>query len=390
MKSFRTIVAFVVLGLTPPGQLLCQNSIIQNIVNKVSGDSIFGIISKIEHFERYTLSNDTGCSNYLKKRFEKFHFDTIYFQYYNPDWLPNIIAVKYGILHPDSIYVAGAHYDSYKVGAPGADDNGSGTSGIIEIARVFADCKFKKTMFFTLFSGEELGDYGSKAFVDSLANNNNHVSAMLDLDMIAYVNPGDDTDVSICVNTLSLGLMNKYIQSSAAHVPGLSYVVDSTSTNVIYSDQKSFWQKNIPALFLIDESDIHGPNFNYHVHTPDDTVGLSANSSILAEEITRSAAATLINLAEIETTSFPVIPVSYRSMFEVYPNPATDVVHINLETQAIGPVRIEIFNALGKSVCLLNSAEKENSLDFSKTPEGVYLIKLSCKHFTRIMKIIKE
>jgi len=195
--------------------------------------------------------------------------------------------------------VLGAHYDSYKSGAPGADDNASGTSGLIEVARVLSDYEFEKTIVFVLFSGEETGRLGSKAFIDSLVNSNSEISSMINLDMISYVNDGDNLSVSICVNNASVDLMNTYINSLTSYLPDLKYVADSTSMIVSAGDHSSFWSKNIPAIMLIDEIDLFSPNFNNYIHSNNDTLGLSANSKKLTELITKSVVVTMIDILQI-------------------------------------------------------------------------------------------
>ncbi|MEN8123097.1 MAG: M20/M25/M40 family metallo-hydrolase, partial [Bacteroidota bacterium] len=272
---------------------------IQNVVDLVSGDSVFKNIGVLEQMERYTTDNNFGCVNHLILYFDNNGLDTIYLQNYKQGWLPNITAVKYGTRFPDSIYVLGAHYDSYISGAPGADDNASGASGVLEAARILSGYEFEKTIMFVLFSGEEIGRCGSKAFVDSLVNNNIEIASMINLDMISYVNDGDDLSVSICVNNLSKDLMNKYINSLTVYVPDLKYVVDSTSMIVSAGDHSSFWSKDIPAIMLIDEIDLFSTNFNNYIHSNNDTLGLSANSKIVAELITKSVVATLIDVLKV-------------------------------------------------------------------------------------------
>lgn len=299
MKTVKKIVYVIVLLISVNVQLFGQKPLLQNVVNLVSGDSIFNNITLLEQMERYTTENNFECVNHLISYFDNKGLDTIYLQNYTQGWLPNIIAVKYGTLFPDSIYVLGAHYDSYKSGSPGADDNASGTSGVLEAARILSDYEFEKTIMFVLFSGEEMGRLGSKAFTDSLVNNNSEISSMINLDMISYVNDGDNLSVSICVNNLSVDLMNTYINSLISYVPDLKYVVDSTSMIVSAGDHSSFWSKDIPAILLIDEIDLFSTNFNNYIHSNNDTLGLSANSKILSELITKSVVVTLLEILKI-------------------------------------------------------------------------------------------
>lgn len=291
---------FIILVASISFQLFGQNPLISKGVNLVSGDSIFNNIALLEQMERYTPDNNPECVNHLISSLDNNGLDTIYLQNYTQGWLPNIIAIKYGTLFPDSVYVLGAHYDSYKSGAPAADDNASGTSGVIEAARILSKYKFKKTIMIVLFSGEETGRCGSKAFTDSIVNNNIKISSMINLDMISYVKNDDNISVSICVNKLSLDLMNIYTNALSVYAPSLKYAVDSTSMIVSAGDHSSFWDKNVPAIMLIDEIDVFSNNFNNHIHSNNDILGLSANNKIEAELITKSTVATLFNILEMD------------------------------------------------------------------------------------------
>jgi Predicted aminopeptidases len=78
-------------------------------------------------------------------------------------WPKQLISVLV-TAHLDSINEAGTSASR----APGADDDGSGSAGVIEIARVLKDHQGKHDLQFILFGGEEQGLLGSKAFVASM------------------------------------------------------------------------------------------------------------------------------------------------------------------------------------------------------------------------------
>jgi len=81
----------------------------------------------------------------------------------------NTVGEVLGSEKPDEFVVVGAHIDSWDLGT-GATDNGTGTCTVLEVARTVAalakaGIKPKRTIRFVLFSGEEQGLYGSKAYV---------------------------------------------------------------------------------------------------------------------------------------------------------------------------------------------------------------------------------
>lgn len=105
----------------------------------------------------------------------------------------NVYLWLKGKKHPGRVVVFGGHYDSIHyvdrrpqkdAEAPGANDNASGTSAVLELARLFAPREFETGIIFIAFSGEELGLLGARAFVKELKEKNLEVVAMLNNDTI--------------------------------------------------------------------------------------------------------------------------------------------------------------------------------------------------------------
>ncbi len=171
---------------------------------------------------------------------------------------------------PNTIII-GAHYDHLGLGNEGssleanpggkihngADDNASGTAGVIELARYFKNNKVteKNNFLFICFSGEELGLYGSKYFTEHSTIDFNKVNYMINMDMIGRL------DASKGLTVMGTGtspvwepLLKKL---STAEVP---IKTDSSGTGP--SDHTSFYLKNMPVLhfFTGSHSDYHKPS----------------------------------------------------------------------------------------------------------------------------------
>jgi hypothetical protein len=109
------------------------------------------------------------------------------------DWRPgtyptqNVIAeTKSG--DPDNVIVVGAHLDSVGTGS-GINDNGSGSSALLEMAQQINKFKLRNKVRFVWFSAEESGLLGSEAYVASLDDaQRSRIAAMLNFDMIASPN----------------------------------------------------------------------------------------------------------------------------------------------------------------------------------------------------------
>jgi hypothetical protein len=99
----------------------------------------------------------------------------------------NVVATLPGKVHPNRVYIVGAHYDS--ANNPGADDNASGVAGIVEAARALSQYQFDATLRFIAFDREEQGLVGSFAYANAHATD--QILGAISLDMIAYNPTGD-------------------------------------------------------------------------------------------------------------------------------------------------------------------------------------------------------
>ncbi|MDQ3838926.1 MAG: M20/M25/M40 family metallo-hydrolase [Thermoproteota archaeon] len=112
--------------------------------------------------------------------------------------LKNVVCNKEGSMvteknNNNHLILISAHYDSRmqninqtNARAPGADDNASGVAAVLELARILSRINLKNDIQFVLFSGEEQGQWGSKAYAQDLRANDTEVDMIMNLDMIGY------------------------------------------------------------------------------------------------------------------------------------------------------------------------------------------------------------
>ncbi len=121
---------------------------------------------------------------------------------------------------------------------PGANDNGSGTAVVIELARTLA-ANGDGDVCFTLFGAEELGLLGSIAFVDGLsADELSEIEAMLNFDMLAV---GSGWPMSGSTSLVSL---------AGKVAEGLGIPFDISTSEPGGSDHAPFIEAGVPALLL--------------------------------------------------------------------------------------------------------------------------------------------
>jgi leucyl aminopeptidase len=190
--------------------------------------------------------------------------------------------------------VLGAHYDSisrFGGSAPGADDNATGTVGVMEAARVMAGFEFERSVIFIAFSGEEQGLVGSEAWASEAASAGMNIVAMINLDMLCYLAPDDAEDLDIITDTSSSNLRNLAFNAIRTYVPDLAVVEGHLSRGS--SDHASFWRNGYRAVFFFEDSESYSP----YIHTSVDIVGLSANNFDFMLKNVKAAVATVASLA---------------------------------------------------------------------------------------------
>lgn len=166
--------------------------------------------------------------------------------------------------------VIGAHYDHLGHGIfgsrqpdepaihNGADDNASGVAGILEIARQLKSSSAKNNNYlFIGFSGEELGLYGSKAFVKNPTLSLDKVNYMLNFDMIGRLN---ENKVLAMNGTGTSPVWNEVLES--ASVAGLD--IKKHESGVGASDHTSFYLEEMPVLHFFT-----GQHPEYHKASDD-------------------------------------------------------------------------------------------------------------------------
>jgi hypothetical protein len=183
----------------------------------------------------------------------------------------NVLAYLPGLT--DEYVIIGAHYDHLGLGEqfslapslagtvhPGADDNASGTAGVIELARYFASQpKQKRGFLFMTFAGEELGLLGSSFYAGHPQFPLGKAVTMINLDMIGRIQNG-----KLYVGGAGTGTtLRGDLERTAARYPDLK--IDSSGNDGYgSSDHTSFTAKQVPVLFFF--SGLHGD-----YHKPSDT-----------------------------------------------------------------------------------------------------------------------
>lgn len=220
----------------------------------------------------------------------------------------NVIVDFPGTDLKDEVLLLGAHFDAVP-GAPGADDNGSGTSALVEIARAYQALRAqgwttRKTIRLAFFNLEEIGMVGStRYFRDfSMANKpaeasetpsagRQRIVSMVSLEMLGYYSdaPGsqrspfpkiegkfDPPTVGDSIVIVSLAKHTNFARglerAMVASEPGAKVFVADFSPiplpDLMRSDHAAFALAGVPAAMLTDTANFRNPNY----HKASDTI----------------------------------------------------------------------------------------------------------------------
>lgn len=189
--------------------------------------------------------------------------------------------------------IIGAHYDS--VNCAGADDNASGVAGLLELARIMVEAKYRpaKTVRFVAFVNEEPPyfngpDMGSVVYATNMKKAGKTMHGMICLESIGYYSeePGSQTVpellkplfpydkgdfIGFFSNMASLPLLKETIAAfrTAAQLPSEGLAASSLIPALNFSDHASFYPHQYPAIMVCNSAFMRNPNYHTKSDTPD-------------------------------------------------------------------------------------------------------------------------
>jgi len=201
----------------------------------------------------------------------------------------NIEGTLTGESSPTRIVIVCAHYDSVFV-SPGADDDGSGVSAVLAIARVMSHHTFNSTVRFVLFSGEEQGRLGSHEYAKEAYENGDNIAGVIALDGIGYaVSSEDGSKIKnlVCNESSWIANISQKINELYGKYIGLDII---RLPNEPISDHQSFLDYGYDASYFLEYT------LDPYYHTSEDRIEYM-NMSYL-KKVCRLAMGTLAYMAD--------------------------------------------------------------------------------------------
>lgn len=278
-----------------------------------------------------------------------------------------------GYLDNNAAYtiVIGAHYDhlgydehpssldkNKRLIHNGADDNASGTAGVLELAYHFVNngIKEKCNFLFICFSGEEDGLIGSKYYTNNPTIDLNTVQCMINMDMVGRLN-----DSTKKVMVYGVGTSPGYESVFANLATPLNLAFDSSGIGP--SDQTSFYLKDIPVLHFFT-----GQHSDYHKSSDD------------AEKINYAGEKQVLELIATVTGKLAVQPrltftktkqpeqqrVSFKVTLGIMPDYTYEGIGLKIDAVTEGKPAEKAGLLSGDIITEMGSAKIENIYDYMK------------------------
>ncbi len=278
MKCIYTVIAILFLSLISISQT--YNPDVENIISEVNQDSLVYFLRNLSGEDQVMVNgeqtyiehrvSDWGnelAADYLMETLQGFGLEPVKQVYSNGG--SNVYAVQEGTLYPDEYYMICAHYDAVDYYC--ADDNASGTTGVLEAARIFSNLEFEYSIIYALWDEEEIGLIGSAHYASQAASNGDVIHAVINMDMIAW--DGDDdsvVEIHSSYDASSNELSDYILDMIGLYNIQLNPTVQIPGTTA--SDHSRFWVNDYAAVLIIEE--YWGGDFNPYYHTEEDRISI--------------------------------------------------------------------------------------------------------------------
>jgi len=246
---------------------------ISSLVAEVSQTRFFSAVQTLASYNRYTFGNGNSLArNWIISQLQGLPGLSVTTQSFTVQAATafNVIATILGTERPDDWVIVAAHYDSTSqsptTAAPGAEDNGSGSAGLLEMVRIIVRHPPPSTMIFVWCGAEEQGLYGSYYHAQLVVNGGNRAKVKLAhvMDMIAYKASANPNRVLLETSSTWSNLFPIY----RAHAASYTNLGIFTSTNPFGSDHMSYLNAQMPSLLTIDYEYASYPHYHRTTDLP--------------------------------------------------------------------------------------------------------------------------
>lgn len=252
-----------------------ENPLVMDILNNFQTEGAIEGFVELVNYSDSRYSSNSGCFSSTQRAYEIFQGLGLEaeFQDYSYTFAPNVIGTLRGLLEPEKVVVLIAHLDDMPKNppAPGANDNGSGSAMVLNLAKILSKYRFSYTIKFILVTGEEQGLVGSSYYAAKAYKRGENILAVLNADMIGWEGDGnpeeEDLDLSYDENSEGLAKLFMGVYNLYENLIPVNMIYCPTN---YYSDHYSFWERGYPAIMGITDNEgicfQKGTYPYYHTH----------------------------------------------------------------------------------------------------------------------------
>lgn len=363
----------------------------QNRVEQITQTNINTYLTEFAGFGVKTTGsiNNNNTFNWLKNKYLGFGYTSTQISEnaftYNGNTTKNLILTKTGTKYPNTYVIVCGHYDT--IAGPGVNDNGSGTSVILEIARILKDIPTEYSIKFINFTGEEQGFRGSQNYVNTVVNSTNpkmDIKVVFNIDQVGGV-AGEvnntitcerDTNNSPSTNNAASSTITQQLMNCVALYSPLQ-----TNLSYAYGSDYMPFQSNgeiITGFYEFNESN--------KPHSAGDTyVNMDP---VFVYNVTKAALGAVQHFATAETSALSTNDCPPEKMLQslrIYPNPASDFINIEMLNTNFRDYSFIITDLSGK---VLIKTQNNKKIDISKLSPGIYFGTMNVEDRKLTKKII--
>jgi len=256
----------------------------------------------------FNSSNNMEASKFIAEELNVTQsvFSTYQWFTYEGEEIANVVGtLPSANLNNQSKIVVCAHFDTVS-DSPGADDDGSGVSLLLEVARVLSQFKFNCTIEFVAFNAEEKGLIGSSYYAQQASQVGEAILLAINVDMVIWDNPDAPPHEKLWIvyqGTVPYEDSERF--ADLTYETGQAYTMSPiqkiSNLNDTYvpigdwnaSDHASFWKEGIPALWIFEFNGFQNP----YIHKPDDSMDAANYNFTLGAQAAQVVAVTIAKLA---------------------------------------------------------------------------------------------
>ena len=287
-------------------QVTEENPAVREMLDQVDATRLEAIVQHMQDYESRLWASDNAyaASNWIAEQMRSLGLEVEQMPFdlnigIGGDPAPNVIGIQRGTLYPDTYVVCGSHFDSFSYDAffgygtaPGADDNATGVSSVLESARILTQYEFEYSIIYCTFGCEELGLYGSEAYAARCQQQGMDIIGYFNNDMNGYLY-GDIIHID-CIYPDAVEPIGEFYRTiGSVYYPEVP--IRHVQFNQGDSDHTSFNNHGYMGIFPFEDYEHDSP----YIHSPEDLIGPSVNSFEMSKRFCQMNLACLAECARL-------------------------------------------------------------------------------------------